>query len=383
MGGVLRSYDAVLRATTFWEFPIRTLYREFPESRAFRSAQSPCRYAVDRGLGSGSELQELAGGSLDLEALIVVRDRPRMRGGGNRHVPQGLDRPLLFDLVDRLDRLHHAGSEPLGEKGIQIVLDPLLAGRLDRLHDRLGRPLVILFEDGGDLFQPAIGCAFRVTDADLRILVGTPHDAVRTDIVEEEEPEAQRLVAGLGVPDEEPAGHRARAVAPARYLDAPVFVGQEHEHVAITRKQGRVLPRDGDAVAELTRHTPVPRDTIAKALDERIDDIRIPDPAIGGTGRGAQLASVRDAEAIVLVAQRREYADVLDLAGEAQIVVQRIRDDLGRHSALAEVRCRGRRRREAADLPKGLVRRCQQLAGERPPLDAEIEAAVLGIALVG
>src|SRR5205823_9659520 len=87
--------------------------------------------------------------------------------------------------------------------------------------------------------------------------------------------------------------------------------------------------------------------------------------------------------AIVLVAQRGEYADVLDLAGEAQIVVQRIRDDVGRHSALAEVRCRGRRRRETADLPKGLVRRCQHLTGERPALNAEIEAAVLEIALVG
>src|SRR5437868_15094278 len=383
IGGVLRSDNAVLRATTFWEFPIRTLYREFPESRAFRSPQSPCRHAVDRGLGSGSELQELAGGTLDFETLIVVRDRPRMRGGGNRHVPKGLDRPLLLDQVDRLDRLHHAGSKPLGEKGMQIVLDPLLAGRLDRLHDRLGRPLVVLFEDGGDLFQPAIGGAFRVADADLRILVGTPHNAVRADIVEQEEPEAERLVAGLGVPDKEPAGHRARAVAPARYLDAPVFVGQEHKHVAIAREKGRVLPRDGDAVAELTRHAPVPRDTIAKALDERIDDIRVPDPAIGRTGRGAQLATGWDAEAIVLVAQRREHTDVLDLAGEAPIVVQRIRDDVGRHSALAEVRCRGRRRRETADLPEGLVRRCQQLAGERPPLDAAIEAAVLGIALVG
>src|SRR5436305_12045047 len=153
----LRSDDAVLRATTFWEFPIRTLYREFPESRALRSPQSPRRHAVDRGLASGSELQELAGGTLDLEPLIVVRDRPRMRGGGDRHVPQGLDRPLLFDLVDRLDRLHHAGSKPLCEERVQIVLDPLLASRLDGLDDRLGRPLVILLEDGGDFFQPAIG----------------------------------------------------------------------------------------------------------------------------------------------------------------------------------------------------------------------------------
>src|SRR5438067_8115977 len=237
---------------------------------------------------------------------------------------------------------------------------------------------------GATFFQPAIGGAFRVADADLGVLVRTPHDAVRADIVEQEEPEAERLVAGLGVPDKEPAGHRATgAVAPARDLDAPVFVGQEHEHVAIARKQGRVLPCDGDAVAELTRHAPMPRDTVAKALDKRINDIRVPDPAIGGTSCGAQLAPGWDAEAIVLVAQRREHADVFNLAGEAQIVVQRIRDDLGRHSALAEVRCRGRRRRETADLPEGLVRRCQQLAGERPPLDAEIKAAVLGIALVG
>src|SRR5438552_3264120 len=245
MAGV-RSDDAVLRATSFWEFPIRTLYREFPESRALRSPQSPRRHAVDRGLGSGSELQELAGGTLDFEPLIIVRDRPRVCGGGNRHIPQGLDRPLLFDQVDRLDRLHHALTEPLGEKGIQIVLDTLLAGGLDRLHDRLGRPLIVFLEDGGDLFQPAIGGALRVADADLGILVRPPHDAVRTDIVEQEEPEAERLVAGLGVPDEEPAGHRAsRAVAPARYLDAPVLVGQEHKHVAIAREQSRVLPGDG------------------------------------------------------------------------------------------------------------------------------------------
>src|SRR5256885_11884547 len=163
MSGVLRSDNAVLRATTFWEFPIRTLYREFPESRALRSPQSPCRHAVDRGLGSGSELQELAGGTLDFETLVVVRDRPRVCGGGNRHVPQGLDRPLLFDQVDRLDRLHHPLAEPLGEKGVQIVLDTLIAGRLDRLYDRLGRPLDILIEDGGAFFQPAIWCAFFVT----------------------------------------------------------------------------------------------------------------------------------------------------------------------------------------------------------------------------
>jgi hypothetical protein len=247
-----------------------------------------------------------------------------------------------------------------------------------------GRSLVVLPEHGGDLFQPAIWRAFRVTDADLGVLVSTPHDAVAADVVEEKETEAERLVADLRVPHEEPAGHRAtRTVATARDLDAPVFVGQEHKHVAIARKQGRVGLGDSDAFAKLTRHAPVPRDAVAKALDERIDNIRIPDPAIGRTGRGAQLAAGGNAEAIVLVAHRREYADILDIAGEAQVEVQRIRDDVGRHSALAEIRCRRGRRREAADLPKGLVRRCQQLAGERSSLDAEKQAAVQGIALVG
>jgi hypothetical protein len=92
----------------------------------------------------------------------------------------------------------------------------------------------------------------------------------------------------------------------------------------------------------------VTRDAIAKALDERIDDVRVPDPAIGRTRRGTQLAAGRDAEAIVLVAHSREHADILDIAGEAQIVVQRIRDDRGGQLALAEVRRRGRCRREAA-----------------------------------
>src|SRR5947207_8041468 len=79
MSGVLRSDGAVLRATTFWEFPIRTLYREFPESRALCSPQSPRRHAVDRGLGSGSELQELAAGAVDLETLIPAQPAPSAR----------------------------------------------------------------------------------------------------------------------------------------------------------------------------------------------------------------------------------------------------------------------------------------------------------------
>jgi len=49
------------------------------------------------------------------------------------------------------------------------------------------------------------------------------------------------------------------------------------------------------------------------------------------------LAAGGDAEAVILVAHRREHADILDIAGEAQIEVQRVCDDRGRQSALAEV----------------------------------------------
>jgi len=177
-----------------------------------------------------------------------------------------------------------------------------------------------------------------VADADLGVLVGTPDDAVLADIVEQEEPEAERLVADLRVPDEEPAGHRAaRAVATVGNLDAPVLVGQEHEHVAIARKQCRILLGDGDAFAELARHAPVPRDAVAEALDERVNDIGIPDPAIGRTRRGTQLGASGDAIVVVPTTERCEHADILDIAGEAQIVVQRIRDDRGGQPALAEV----------------------------------------------
>src|SRR5438046_2843269 len=61
------------RSATFWEFPIRTLYREFPESRASLTPK-PLPTRGRQGQGSGSELQELAGGALDFETLIVVRD---------------------------------------------------------------------------------------------------------------------------------------------------------------------------------------------------------------------------------------------------------------------------------------------------------------------
>jgi hypothetical protein len=71
----------------------------------------------------------------------------------------------------------------------------------------------------------------------------------------------------------------------------------------------------------------VARDAIAEALDESVNDIGVPDPPIERTRRRAQLAASWDTEAVVLVAERSEHADILDIAGEAQIVVQRVCDD--------------------------------------------------------
>src|SRR5580700_5738148 len=68
----------------------------------------PCRGR----LTSGSQLQQVTCGALDFEALVVVRDAARVGGGGDRHVSKGLDRPFLFDLMDRLQRLHHAAALP-------------------------------------------------------------------------------------------------------------------------------------------------------------------------------------------------------------------------------------------------------------------------------
>src|SRR5204863_6111386 len=48
--------------------------------------------------------------------------------------------------------------------------------------------------------------AFRVSDADLGVLVSTPHNAVAADVVEEEEPKAERLVTDLEFQTKNPRG---------------------------------------------------------------------------------------------------------------------------------------------------------------------------------
>src|SRR6266851_2819900 len=65
------------------------------------------------------------------------------------------------------------------------------------------------------------------------------NDAVAADIIEEKEPDAERRIANLAVPDEEPAGQGAHAaIAAAEDLDPAVLVGEEHDHVAIARIEG-------------------------------------------------------------------------------------------------------------------------------------------------
>src|SRR5947207_15854703 len=107
----------------------------------------------------------------------------------------------------------------------------------------------------------------------------------------------------------------------------------------------------------------------------RRTDVRVPDPPVARTCRGAQLAASGDAEAVFLIAQGREYADIFDLASEAQIIVKRVRDDRVWLPAFSVVGRRRGRRRQAADRPEGLVRRCKHLTSDRCTLNAEVETA--------
>src|SRR6185503_13777485 len=84
--------------------------------------------------------------------------------------------------------------------------------------------------------------------------VAHPHDAVGADVIEQEEPGAERLAALLRVPHEEPAGEVA-----AGDFDAAVLVGEKHEQsrslanrVVFRRSTVTRLPNSPG-----TRHSPV------------------------------------------------------------------------------------------------------------------------------
>src|SRR3984893_15037886 len=291
-----------------------------PRSRcALRLAPHSTRPCTVR-LGLSRLFQQLAGGALDLQSPIGVGNRSRMGGGGNCHVPDRLDRSALLGLVNGLDGRDHGFAKPVGEELVEIGLDALGAGIFDRLLHWFRRSLGVFGEHGDGFFQPPVGGAGGVPDAYLGILVRAPNDAVAADVIEEKEPGAERRIADLAVPDEEPTGQRTRAtIAAAADLDPAVLVGEGHAHVAIARIRGRVVLVDLDAVAELTGDAPMPGDTIAKALDESVGDMRVPDAPIAGAGSGPQLG--------LGILSGDQDADVFDIAGEPQIEVEAIGDD--------------------------------------------------------
>ena len=175
-------------------------------------------------MGLGCLLQQFTRGTFELEPLVVVRQRAGMRGGGYGDVPEGFDGAALLGLVNGLQGRDQGFAKPLRQELVEIDLDPLGPGVLDGLQHRLGTPLRILAKDRGHLFDPAVWRAARVADANLGVLVRTPDVAVAADVVEEEEPGAERGVADFGVPDEEAAREGSRlAVAAVGDLDAVIW----------------------------------------------------------------------------------------------------------------------------------------------------------------
>jgi len=169
-----------------------------------------------------------------------------------------------------------------------------------------------------------------MANANLGVLVCAPDDAVAADIVEEKEAGPERGLAHFGVPYEEAAGERpGPTCAAARELDAVLFVGEKHEHVAIARVEGRVVPCDRHPLAELAGHAPLAIDPVAEAIDEQVDYVGVPDAAIVRAVDRAQLADV--------AVLGEEDANIFDTAGEAQIVVEAIGDVGGGLPGLTEV----------------------------------------------
>src|SRR5882672_322822 len=322
-----------------------------PAERDAPDATTPLHCCVTRlGLGLGCLLQQLTRGAFELEPLVVVRQRAGMCGSGDGDVPKGFDGAALLGPVNGLQGRDQGFAEPLRQELVEIDLAPLGPGVLDRVQHRLGTALGTFAKDWGHLFDPAIWRAARVADANLGVLVRTPDVAIAADVVEEEEPGAERSVADFGVPDEEAACEGSRlAVTAVGDLDAAVLIGEEHEHVAIAGVEDRVAFVDRNALAEDARHAPVTGDAVAETLDEGIDHVRIPDATVAGTGGGPELN--------VGTLARDQELDVFDTTGEPQIVVEAVCDNRSGQPALAEIGRRGWRRRERAELPERPMRR--------------------------
>src|SRR3981189_123851 len=128
-----------------------------PAERDAPDAATPLHCCVTRlGLGLGCLLQQFTRGALELEPLVVVRQRAGMRGSGDGDVPEGLDRPALLGLVNGLEGRDQGFAEPLRQELVEINLDPLGPGVLDGLQHRLGTALRILAKDRRHLLDPAI-----------------------------------------------------------------------------------------------------------------------------------------------------------------------------------------------------------------------------------
>ena len=90
---------------------------------------------------------------------------------------------------------------------------------------------------------------------------------------------------------------------------------------------------DIDATTKFAGDAPVSGDTVAEALDQRVDDMRVPDAPVAGASGGPQ----HDGAVILVLGQG---ADLLGLPGEPQIEIEAIGNNRGRKAALPEIRCR-------------------------------------------
>jgi len=198
----------------------------------------------------------------------------------------------------------------VSEELVEVGLDAFLARIFDGLNDRLGARLRVFPQNRHNLFEPPVRRPLSVANADLGVLICAPDDPVAADIVEEEKAGPERRLTDLGVPHEEAAGERPEPASSAvRQLDAVFFVGEKHEHVAIARVEGRVVLGDSHPFAELTRHAPLPRDAVAKFLNEGVDYFGIIDASIVGAVDGPELV-----DTAVLV-RGEEDADVFGRLG--------------------------------------------------------------------
>ena len=88
-------------------------------------------------------------------------------------------------------------------------------------------------------------------------------------------------------------------------------------------------------MAELAGHAPVTADAVAETVDQGLDHFGVIDAAVVGSGDGTQI------EHAATLALGLQGSDILDTAGEAQIVVEAIGDVGGGLPGLTEVARRG------------------------------------------